>query len=108
MFFVCLFGFDRTGRAAVLARAAIDAHVGIDNVSVSAGSNRSYGTGFRARAASNAFIRYFMCHNELSFKGLSNYFFNHNFGEVLTVAVETTIAFAAFLLEDNDLVTFHQ
>ena len=58
-----LLGFDRAGRAAVLARAAINAYVGIYNVAVAARSDRSYGAGFRASSASYAFLSDFMCHN---------------------------------------------
>lgn len=49
-----------------------------------------------------------MCHFFLIFKGLSDYVFNNNFGEILAMAVLATIAFAAFLLEHDHLVTFYE
>ena len=58
-----LLGFDRAGRAAVFARAAINAYIGINSVAEAARSDRSYGAGLRASAASYAFFADFMCHN---------------------------------------------
>ena len=68
-FFFCVFqkrtllGFDRAGRAAVFARAAINAYIGINSIAEAARSDRSYGAGLRASAASYAFFADFMCHN---------------------------------------------
>ncbi len=49
-----------------------------------------------------------MCHFYLRFLGLCNYVFDHDLREVLAMAVETTIAFATFLLEDDYLVAFYE
>lgn len=44
----------------------------------------------------------------LRFRGLSNYVFNHNFGEILAMAVFTTIAFATLFLENDHFITFYE
>ena len=49
-----------------------------------------------------------MCHF-VSGLGLSGYYlFDHHFGELLAMAVFTTIAFATFLLEHDHFVTFYE
>ena len=58
-----LFRRNCSDGASVLARAAIDADVGIDDVRRISGSDRAYGTGIRARAAGYASIRNGMSHN---------------------------------------------
>ena len=63
---------------------------------------------FRLAAVLRTTYTFLMCHFLRSFLGLSNYIFNNNFGEALTVTVFATIAFAAFFLENDNLVTFHE
>ncbi len=44
----------------------------------------------------------------LNFRGLSDYVFDNYFGELLTVTVFATIAFATFLLEYDYLVALYE
>lgn len=44
----------------------------------------------------------------VNFKGLSDDVFDDYFGEILAMTVFATIAFAAFLLENNHLVAFEE
>lgn len=61
--FVKLFsGSDRAGRATILACAAVDANVGINDILCIALGNSGYGANSRAGTAHYALVRYYMCH----------------------------------------------